>query len=229
MFLTARQLEDLHRASGSNGCLVLPYRARLTPLAADWVRARKIALGYSDDGARPENGNVPATGASTSLAVSHSAAAFASPGAANAPSTGSILWWCDGPCGPAKAALVAQSKESPLRPIELPAEPRQIVPVIRALAGGITTHRAAAGVLLVQSAAAVMVYANRCPSLRAIVGTCLDAVEQGIQQVAANVLVIEHPHRTLHQVKSMLARFARAGRELPEDVRRQLETLGACG
>ena len=33
MFLTARQLEDLHRANGSNGHLVLPYRARLTPLA----------------------------------------------------------------------------------------------------------------------------------------------------------------------------------------------------
>jgi hypothetical protein len=229
MFLTARQLEDLHRANGSNGHLVLPYRARLTPLAADWVRARKIALGYSDDGVRPENGKATAREAPTPLAVSHSAAAVASPGAATAPPSGAILWWCDGPCGPAKAALVSQSKESPLRPIELPAESRQLVPVIRSLAGEINSGRASAGVLLVQSAAAAMVYANRCPSLRAIVGTCLDAVDQGIQQVAANVLVIEHPHRTLHQVKSMLARFCRAGRELPEEVRRQLEGLGACG
>jgi hypothetical protein len=229
MFLTARQLEDLHRANGSNGHLVLPYRARLTPLAADWVRSRKIALGYSDDGARPENGNATAQPPQTPLAVSQSGAATTITGAAaTAPSTGAILWWCDGPCGPAKAALVTQSKESPLRPIELPAEPRQTVPVIRALAGDIKAGRAAAGVLLVQSAAAAMVYANRCPSLRAIVGTCLEAVEQGIQQVAANVLVIEHPHRTLHQVKSMLARFARAGRELPHEVRRELEALAAC-
>ena len=228
MFLTARQLEDLHRANGSNGHLVVPYRARLTPLAADWVRARKIALGYSDDGARPENGKATANESPTPLAVSRASAETASAGASAAPSTGAILWWCDGPCGPAKAALVTQSKESPLRPIELPAEQRQTVPVIRALAVEIKTGRATAGVLLVQSAAAAMVYANRCLSLRAIVGTCLDAVEQGIQQVAANVLVIEHPHRTLHQVKSMLARFARAGRELPEAVRRQLEELGAC-
>lgn len=228
MFLTARQLEDLHRANGSNGHLVLPYRARLTPLAADWVRARKIALGYSDDGARPENGKTTVHELPTPLAVSQPGAATSSTGAATAPSTGAILWWCDGPCGPAKAALVTQSKESPLRSIELPTEPRQTVPVIRALAGDIKAGRAVAGVLLVQSAAAAMVYANRCPSLRAIVGTCLEAVEQGIQQVAANVLVIEHPHRTLHQVKSMLARFARAGRDLPEDVRRQLEELGSC-
>src|SRR4051794_24249058 len=186
MFLTARQLEDLHRANGSNGHLVLPYRARLTPLAADWVRARKIALGYSDDGARAEDGNIVAQERGTPLAVSRSGAATSSTKVAASPSNGAILWWCDGPCGPAKAALVAQSKESPLRPIELPAEPRQLVPVIRTLAGEIRTGRAAAGVLLVQSAAAAMVYANRCPSLRAIVGTCLEAVEQGIQQVAAN-------------------------------------------
>src|SRR4051812_23329560 len=229
MFLTARQLEALHRANGSNGHLVLPYRARLTPLAADWVRARKIALGYSDDGARPENGKATANDSPPPLAVSRASAETVSAGASAAPPTGAILWWCDGPCGPAKAALVTQSKESPLRPIELPAEQRQTVPVIRALAVEIKNGRAAAGVLLVQSAAAAMVYSNRCPSLRAIVGTCLEAVEQGIQQVAANVLVIEYPHRTLHQVKSMLARFARARRELPEDVRRQLELLGACG
>src|SRR3954453_1868946 len=228
MFLTARQLEDLHRANGSNGHVVLPYRARLTPLAADWVRSRKIALGYSDDGARPENGKATVNEPPTPLAVSQSGAPTTTTGAGTAPSTGAILWWCHGPCGPAKAALVTQSKESPLRPIELPAEQRQTVPVIRALAVEIKNGRAAAGVLLVQSAAAAMVYSNRCPSLRAIVGTCLEAVEQGIQQVAANVLVIEHPHRTLHQVKSMLARFVRAGRELPEDVRRQLEELGRC-
>src|SRR3954471_6731251 len=78
MFLTARQLEDLHRANGSNGHLVLPYRARLTPLAVDWVRARKIALGYSDDGARAEDGNIAAQEGRPPLAVSQSGAATSS-------------------------------------------------------------------------------------------------------------------------------------------------------
>ena len=124
---------------------------------------------------------------------------------------------------------MAQAKESPLRAIDLPAESRQIVPALKLLAGEIKAGRATAGVLLVQSAAAAVTFANHCPSLRAIVGTCLEAVEQGIQQVAANVLVVEHPHRTLHQAKSMLTRFARARRDLPEDVRRQLDELASCG
>ena len=42
MIYTARQLEDLHKGNG-NGQLVLPYGARLTPLAVDWARARKVA------------------------------------------------------------------------------------------------------------------------------------------------------------------------------------------
>src|SRR3954452_11170094 len=117
MILTARQLEDLHRANGSNGRLVLPYRARLTPLAADWVKARKVVLGYSDDGAaRPSNGKPAAPGAATPLTASQTG--NADPARESSP--GAVLWWCDGPCGPAKAAVVAQAKESPLRPIDLP-------------------------------------------------------------------------------------------------------------
>ena len=48
MFVTVRQLEDLYRSNGSNGHVVLPYRTRLTPLAQDWVRSKKVAVGYSD-------------------------------------------------------------------------------------------------------------------------------------------------------------------------------------
>jgi hypothetical protein len=48
MFVTVRQLEDLHKQNGANGHVTLPYRARLTPLASDWVRAKKVVLGYSD-------------------------------------------------------------------------------------------------------------------------------------------------------------------------------------
>ena len=48
MIVTAKQLEDLHRQNGNNGRLTLPYRARLTPLAMDWVKAKKVVLGYSD-------------------------------------------------------------------------------------------------------------------------------------------------------------------------------------
>jgi hypothetical protein len=121
-------------------------------------------------------------------------------------------------------------KEAPLKAMLLPPDRKWIVAVAKELASEIKSGRASAGVVVVQNAAAAIIYLNRCPALRAVVGTCLEAVEQGLQQVAANVLVIEHPHKTLPQVKNMLGRFVRAGRrELSEEVRRHLQELATCG
>ena len=61
-------------------------------------------------------------------------------------------------------------------------------------------------------------------------GTCLEAVEQGIQQVAANVLVIEYPHKTLPQVQESARRDSpAASAQLSEDVKQQLKELASCG
>jgi ribose 5-phosphate isomerase RpiB len=218
MIVTERQLEDLHKQNGANGHVTLPYRARLTPLASDWVRKRKIVLGYSDGDA--------STGAVREKEFSGRAQHDRS--AAGTP-TGAVLWWCDGPCGPAKAALVAYEKESSLRALDVPQDANRIATVAKTLALEVKSGRASAGVLMVKTGAAAVVFANRCPSLRAVLGTCLDAVEQGVQQVAANVLVIEYPHQTLQQMKNMLGRFTRARRELGVDVRRQLQELASCG
>ena len=214
MFVTVRQLEDLHRSNGSNGHVTLPYRARLTPLAQDWVKAKRVAVGYSDGEAHASNAPAPApTGASPAQQATGAA----------------TLWWCDGPCGPAKAALVEFEKGSSLKPLDVSQEARRIASVVKAIAAEIKFGRAQAAVLMVQSGAAAVVFANRCPSLRAIMGTCLEAVEQGVQQVAANVLVVEYPQRTLQQMKNMLARFVKGRRELSEEVRRQLQELASCG
>src|SRR4051794_29163400 len=118
MIITARQLEDLHRQAGGNGHLTLPYRARLTPLAADWVKSRKIVLGYSSVAA-------PASGASAEAPPLAASRSTDSPTASSPQS--SILYWCDGPCGPAKAAVVAHEKQSNLRQLDKPADAREIV------------------------------------------------------------------------------------------------------
>ena len=127
MFVTARQLQDLHRSHGGNGQVTLPYRARLTPLAADYVRARKLVLGYSDAagtgtsaalpisnggmGGPPMSslGSAPITPKSTRITPPQSGLPPLSPAISNSAfqSTG-FLWWCDGPCGTAKAAIVAE-------------------------------------------------------------------------------------------------------------------------
>ena len=217
MILTARQLEDLHRQNGGNGHITLPYRARLTPLSSDWIRARKIVLGYSDQEA-------PSIGTDTLGGPAKPQAA--EPASSN---SGLVLWWCDGPCGPAKAAISAHEKESTLRALDKPADAKQLVPVIKAIASDVKSGHAGGAVLLVQNGARATVFANRCPSLRAVLGTCMEAVEQGVQQVAANVLIIEYPYKTLQQVRNLLSRFTRANRTLGEGVQRQLQELASCG
>ena len=215
MIFTARQLEDLHK---TNGHVVLPYGARLTPLAVDWARAKKIQVGYGPDDLVKSQAN----GATSTAGPADGAKPQA---AGEAP--GAFLWWCDGPCGAAKAAVGAQAKESPLSAVDLPGDAKQLVPVIKQIAAAVKNGKSAGGVLLVQSGAAAVVLANRCPSLRAMPGTTLESLEAGISQVAANVLVIEYPGKTFPQIRNLLSRFVRARRELGEDVKRQMQELTA--
>jgi ribose 5-phosphate isomerase RpiB len=234
MIVTARQLEDLHRSNGANGHVVLPYRARLTPLAQDWLKHKRVAVGYSGDGTvTVASAAVPAsTPSSDTTPAPVSGRAQHAGFAAAAPSKTSgepFVWWCDGPCGPTKAAIVSQEKESNLRPMQLAPGATQVIAAIKQLASDVKSGTVAGGILIVQHGAAAMVFANRCPSLRAVLGTCFEAVEQGVQQVGANVLVIEHAYKTLPQVKNLLSRFLRGNRELSEDVRRQLAELASCG
>src|SRR5947209_7365889 len=123
MIYTARQLEDLHKGNG-NGQLVLPYGARLTPLAVDWARARKVSIGF---------GNVEPPKA-TVQAGNHAATQ-------TQPAAKPLLWWCDGPCAAAKAALVAQAKESALSPMDVANDGKQVVKAIKHLAAGVKAGR----------------------------------------------------------------------------------------
>jgi hypothetical protein len=212
MIFTARQLEDLHK---SNGHVVLPYGARLTPLAVDWARSKKIAVGYGPDDLVKSSTGAKREVEAPSEPSSTAAAAF--------------LWWCDGPCGAAKAAVGALAKESNLSAIDIPSDLKQLLPVIKKLATSVKEGKATGGLLLVQSASAATVLANRCKSLRAIVGTTLESLEAGIAQVAANVLIVEYPSKSFSQIKNLLSRFVRAKREPSQDLKRQLEELSSCG
>ena len=209
MIFTARQLEELHK---SNGHVRLPVGARLTPLAQDWLKRRNLRAMFD--------------GQSLASQPKAEALGFSAP---SAPSVGdTILWWCDGPCGAAKAAIASATRETNLQPMNVNIEPKHLVRAIKQLASEISNDRAAAGVLLVQTGAPAVVFANRCPSLRAILGTCREAVQQGVDQVAANVLIVETPYQTLSQVKNLLSQFIRARRVLSDEAKRQLQELSSC-
>jgi ribose 5-phosphate isomerase RpiB len=239
MIVTARQLQDLHARASGDGQIVLPYGARLTPLAADWIRSKRISLGYGPDSLLPSPGTlnslVPGTPNFPSPGTPGEGEGGGLPSpkpspqpSAGLPGEGVILWWCDGPCGAAKAAVAAQSRETRLAPIDLASEPTQLTAVIKHLATQIKSAHANGGVLLVKSAAEAIVYANRCPSLRAIVGTCLESVDQAMTAIGANVLILEYPHKSLPQIRNLLARFARGPRNAPEQVQHRLKELASC-
>jgi hypothetical protein len=215
MIFTARQLEEMHRSNGRNGHVTLPYRARLTPLAVDWIKQRGVHVGYAD----VEVGATRATSEAARTAALK-----------DEPSTlvRKWMWWCDGPCGPAKAALLAVAREAGLEAMEIAVDAKRIAEAVKIIASEVKAARADGGVMLVSNGAAAMVFANRCPSLRAVLATCIEAVDQGVNLVAANVLVIEHPYKSMPQVRSLLARFVRQRRELSEDVKQQLSELASC-
>lgn len=199
MFYTARQLELLLK---ENGSIVIPYGARLTPLAKDWVRRQKVQVGYGD--VEPKTGSKPA------------------PPAGKQPL---YLWWCDGPCGSAKAALLNAGREARLEAMAILEDSSRVLAAIRHLATEVQSGAAAGGILVVKRSAVAAVYANRCSALRAIVGTSLPTVEAGIAELAANVLILEADQLTLNQMKHLILRFAKAPRELKESVVRELSEL----
>ena len=219
MIFTARQLEDLHK---TNGHVTVPVGARVTPLAQDWLRQKKVTLKYGSNGtAAPQKPIGSAEGSGVAASAQQPLPLTFAP-------EGTLLWWCDGPCGQAKAAIMQQSRESSLHPLDIPASTDNLVPAIKHIAREVKSGRASGGVLLVQTGATAIVYANRCPSLRAMLGTCRQSVEQGVQQLAANVLVIEYPFHSLPQVRNILLPFVRGRREMSDDVQRRLQELSTC-
>ena len=207
MFYTARQLESLLKDTGT---IVLPYRARLTPLAQDWVRKTKASVGYGDVEERPlrEGSKNPAS---------------------KTPKQAKYLWWCDGPCGSAKAALMNASQEAKLEAMAILEDSSRVVSAIRHLSDEVDHGHAAGGILIVRHACAAGVYANRCRNLRAIVGTSLPTVETGIAELAANVLILEADQLSLREMKHLILRFAKAPRELRESVVRELKEMESAG
>ena len=196
-----------------NGQIVLPYRARLSPLARDWVKKKNIEIGYADVTADVS----PKIGSSSPLPNE-------APG-----QNAKWVWWCDGPCGPAKAAITNLSREANLGTMQIPSDNKHLSLAVKTLANDVKGAKLDGGILLVKSGAVAMVLANRCPSLRAVLGTCLDSVEQGIAQMAANVLIIEHPYVTLMQARNLVSRFVKGKRTLSDEIKNVIAEVASCG
>jgi len=202
--VTASQLQTAMHAA-SDGVAALTSDARLTPLANDLARQ------YPEKICRI-TASPPGTG-----------------GPANGGSNSDLpwLWWIDGAC-PAVQELVS-ARAGGLRGSGAASHPAALAQVVRDLSAAVKRSNVAGGLLFVQNAARAMCFANRCPSIRAVVGTCGEAVEQGIAELGANVLVIEFPHQGPKAMEAMMDRMMQQPPTPLPAVQRELEDLHRCG
>lgn len=197
--VTANQLQQAWDASG-DGTAMLAQDARLTPLANDLARQHPQ---------RVRRVSVDAAEASTGEKSAR------------------WLWWADGYCAAAQSIIARRA--SRFAAVASPASPGSLPQVIRDLAAAIKAGQAHGALLIVRSAARAICYANRCESLRAVVGTCGEAVEEGIAELGANILVIEYPHVGPLAMEAMVDRILAHAPSSPTLTQRDLADLHRCG
>ena len=213
--VTASQLQEAMNLS-PDGVATLTNDARLTPLANDLVRQHPDRV-CRTPGTPPVPPGSPAVGTS--------------PGRSGAPIPGSPadwpwFWWIDGSC-PAVHELTS-ARAGSLRSSGAARHPAALAQVVRDLAGALKSQPIAGGLLFVHNAARAMCFANRCAAIRAVVGTCGEAVEQGIAELGANVLVIEYPHQGPRAMEAMVDRVMQQQPQPPPTIQRELADLHRC-
>ena len=198
--ITAKQLQEAMDAA-SDGVAVIAAGARLTPLANDLSRQKPQSM-------RQLTAMDTTQGTST-------------------PESTPWLWWIDGQC-PAVAQLT-QARSAKLRAAASGPNPEALSQVVRDVAGSLRSGSIAGALLFVRNASRSMCFANRCTSIRAIIGTCGEAVEQGIAELGANVLVIEYPHVGPRAMAAMVDRILQQRPRVTTQVQRELADLTRSG
>ena len=136
------------------------------------------------------------------------------------------LWWMQGHC-PSAARVIEQLAGKPAEGVG-GSTAQNLPAAVRAAASALGNSKAKLAVLFVPAAARAVCLANRCPGLRAIVGTCRQAVQEGIDLLGANVLVLEYPHHGFKSMAELTGLFLTSPGYPPMEVQKQLTDLAAC-
>lgn len=207
MYVTARQLQQMLRDSGT---IVLPAGARLTPGAQDLVRAQKLELSYDAVAGKPQVQLTPT----------------ASPAATSpTPAGASFVYWCGAKSGTAKAAISMTAREVNLRELAVGGDASSSIAAVRGTIEAIKGKSAVGAILVVDHASVVTALANRSPHLRAIVGTSLGAIDLGLTQLGANVLILEPGNLPLMMIRNLILKFIRSPRGMSEELAKALGDL----
>ena len=142
------------------------------------------------------------------------------------PAAAAWIYWMQGHC-PSAARAIEQLRGRAVADVRTSAS-QQLPAVIRAVAKEFSGGQTRLAVLFVPSAARAVCLANRCANIRAIVGTCRQAVQEGMEQLGANVLVMEYPHHGFKSMAELIGLFLTSSGRAPKDVESQLTELAAC-
>jgi len=201
--ITANQLQEAMNASPDGKVLLAPD-ARLTPLANDLAREQKEKI---KRGSAPVMANTPQLAPSVAQPLPW-------------------LWWIEGQCQ--AVADVTRQMQGFLRPLAAGPHGSALLQVVRDIASALKAKQIAGAMLFVPNAARAMCYANRCAAIRGVVGTCGEAVEQGVTELGANMLVIEYPHQGPRAMTAMVQRMMQQPPSAPPAVERDLADLHRC-
>ncbi len=207
MFVTARQIEQMLKGSGT---IVLPAGARLTPGAQDLVRSKKLDISYDAAGGKAQ---VQLTETRSLLAPSPTA-----PGA-------SFAYWCGAKSGTAKAAIAMSAREINLHELPVLGDATNSIAAVRHTIESLKSKSAVGAILVVDHASIVTTLLNRSPHVRAIVGTSIAAIDLGLQELGANVLVIEPGNLPLMMIRNLINKFVRSPRGMNQELAKALGEL----
>ena len=199
--ITASQLQQAMETS-PGGVAVIAADARLTPLANDLARQDPQKWRRISPGS---DGKASSSSSSQPLPW---------------------LWWIAGHCP--NVDQVTGQRTARMRPSSVGRQPNLMGHVVREIAAALKAGQIAGAVLFVDNAALATCFANRCASIRAVVGTCGEAVEQGVSELGANVLVVEYPHVGPRAMGAMVDRMLQEPPKTPAKVQRELADLHRC-
>ena len=206
MFINARQLEQMLRESGT---IVLPAGARLTPGAQDLVRFKKLEPSYDANAGKPQ------------VQLSNTATPQSTP----VPSGAAFAYWCGTKSGTAKAAIAMSAREINLRELAIAGDAMSSIAAARMTIESLKNKSVAGAILVVDHASIVTALLNRSPHARAIVGTSIAAIDLGLQEVGANVLVIELGNLPLMMIRNLITKFVRSPRGMNNELAKAMGEL----
>jgi len=204
VWVTAGMLAE--RAGGGSEVVLAPNE-QLTPAAGDYASSRclDVRRGGAAAGPRPLPATVTTGGRVSPAALTRTLGLVA-----------------NRPDAKAEAALAAAGRAgTALRGF---GEADSWMANARAMCQAVASGELAGGVIVDRYAAAPLILAAKIKGIRPVQGVSVAAVEAGLRQFDANVLVIGHATASVYEIRSMIDRFA-AGRRMGRDRTLLLDTV----